>query len=128
MPTASARPTTISGSLNQKPPHGFSRCAKEMPPAVPVLRFGYIHESEINLVYQRRRLECLIWFLMAEPGRSQFPQFPVHERQQFLSGAGIALLNLAQDLRDVTHQDYDTAPWTLMPASEFALSTARAHG
>jgi hypothetical protein len=69
--------------------------------AVPVLSLLDVHQPDVGLVHQRRRLERLVRFLLGHLLRSQFPQFVIHQRQQLLCGHGVAHFDLAEDACDV---------------------------
>ena len=59
-----------------------------------------IDQPEVGLVDQGRRGEGLAGLFLGEPLGGQFAQFVVDQREQFVGGLRIALLDGRQDLRD----------------------------
>jgi hypothetical protein len=59
--------------FDQYPPHRLGRSPEEMPPAVPLLSLINIHQTQIRLMHQRRRLQRLSGLLVCQPCRRQFP-------------------------------------------------------
>jgi hypothetical protein len=54
-------------------------------------------------MHQGRGLESLSRLLLGHLLRRELAQLVVDQRQQLLGGLGIALLNCAQNLRNITH-------------------------
>jgi hypothetical protein len=48
-------------------------------------------------------LEGLTGRFVRHPVRGQFAQFLIHQREKFISGVRIALLDGGQDLSDIAH-------------------------
>ena len=68
-----------------------------MAAAVPVLGLVRIHQPQIRLVDQGRRLQRLPRLLLGQLRRRQLPQFVVDQRQQLLGRRRIAGFDLRQD-------------------------------
>lgn len=49
--------------FHKNPPHRLSGCAKEMATTVPMLGLVDIHQPNVRVVHQRRRLQRLAWLL-----------------------------------------------------------------
>ena len=64
----------------------------------------HVHQPEIRLVDQSRRLERLAGLLLNHLFGRQFAQLVIDQRQQLLSGLRIALFDGIQDLGDIAHK------------------------
>ena len=84
--------TRILSSIEQDPPHRFSRGGEEVPAAVPVPDVLSVHQAEVRLVDQRRRLQRLPRLFMGQPLSRQLAQLFVDEWEQF--GRGFAVTGL----------------------------------
>ena len=73
-----------------------------MIPAVPNLCL-WPRQAQPRLVNQRRRLKRLSRWLVGHPNGGQLSQFLIDQREQFLSGSGVALLDGIQQSRHVAH-------------------------
>jgi len=82
-------PRSPPGILHKDSTHRFSRGAKKVAAAVPVLRLLNIDETDIRLVDQGRGLKRLPRFFVAKLLHSQFAQFIVQQRQELFCGGGI---------------------------------------
>jgi hypothetical protein len=91
------------GALYKEASHRFGGCGEEVAAAVPLLRVIHIHQPQVRLVHQRRRLQRLPGLLVHQPLRCQLPQFLINERQQLFRRNGIALLNRGEDACDLIH-------------------------
>src|SRR4029079_16886836 len=108
--------------------HGLGRSRKEMAATVPGRFILTLHESEICLVHQRGRLECLSRLLTRQFCRCQLTQFVVNQRQQLFRGLWIAVLDLRQDTRDIGHGYEDSQPSAEMPEKHLSLDCANCTG
>ena len=71
---------------------------------------GFVsHQPHIRLMDEGRRLERLPRLLLGQPGRGQFAQLVVDQRQKLLSGRRIALFDLRENAGDIRHVDQDTS-------------------
>jgi hypothetical protein len=69
-----------------------------MPAPVPLLNVLSLHKAKIGLVHQGGGLQGLTGRLSSHLVRGQGAQFIVNERQQFLGGVLVALLNESEQL------------------------------
>jgi hypothetical protein len=76
--------------------------------AAPPLRLAAADEPEVRLVDERGGLEGLAGSLLGHPRGGELAQLVVDEREQFLRGAGVALVDGVQDPRDVGHDGKHT--------------------
>ena len=81
-----------SAAAAKKWPRLFQRCG-------PVR----IHQPQVRLVDQGRRLERLAGLLLGQLLRGQPAQLVVDQRQELLGGLRVALLDGGQDARDFGH-------------------------
>src|SRR5262249_49387207 len=81
-------------------------------PAVPVLRLLRVHQPKVRFVDERGGLERLARLLLRHPLGRQLAQLVVDQRQQLRGGGRVALLDGAQDTRDVGHSGQSTARGT----------------
>lgn len=106
--------------LDKNPSHCLRRRSKEMPATVPVLGLLNIHQPEISLVNQRRRLESMIFPFAGHFRCRQLTQIFIHQRQQLLGSRWITLLDLGEDLCDIGHGDQDTPAKWVSPSAVLA--------
>ena len=66
-----------------------------------MLRLQGLHQPQIRLVHQRGRLQSLAGLFVGQSLGRELSQLAVDKRQELLRGRGIALLDGAQDTRDV---------------------------
>lgn len=64
-----------------------------------------IAQAKPGLVHQRRRLKRVPRLFPCHLLRVHAAQCPINQRQQFISGFGIAVLDGLKDARDVAHVD-----------------------
>jgi hypothetical protein len=100
------RRTPALGGLRGEAGPGMSNAPR---PAMPRRGLVAADQPQIRLVDQGGGLERLPQLLGRQPLRRQLAQFVVHERQELLGGAGIAVLNIREDARDVVHAGQFTA-------------------
>src|SRR5262245_46827661 len=62
-----------------------------------------INEPQKRLMHQRRRLERLPWLLLGQPSCCQLPQLVVDQRQELLSGLGVARVNTIKNVGHIGH-------------------------
>ena len=67
-----------------------------------------VHEPQVGFVDQGRRLERLAGAFVCHLMGRESLQLVVHQRQQFVGGVRVALLNGQQDAGDFTHLGYGT--------------------
>ena len=88
--------------FDEDSPHRLGGRGEEMRSVLPVgLRVGA--EPEPRFVDERGRLKRVSRLFPRHLGCRQASQLGVDERQQFISGFGIALLDGLEDARDVVH-------------------------
>jgi len=102
--------------VDQNPPPRFGRCREEMPSAIPVLGGLATSETQERLVNQRRGLQRLPRLLLGKSRCRQFAQLLINQRQLLLGSAGIALFDLGEDFRDVSHEHQNTAKGVGIPS------------
>ena len=74
--------------------HRLGGSPKEVPTTVPVLSFLDIHQADIGVMHQRRRLQRLARLLLSQSCGRQPPELVVDEWQRLFSRAGITMLDL----------------------------------
>ena len=94
----------VSGALDENPPHGLGRGGEEVAPAIPVLRLAAAEEPQVRLVDQGGGLERLAGPFATQLGRRDPAQLVVDQRQELLRRQRIALIDLRENARDVTHR------------------------
>ena len=80
-----------AGGLDEDTAHGRGGGGEEMTATVPVLVGVFLHQPQVSLMNQGRRLKCLSGLFVTEMLRGQSPQFVVHQRQQSAGGEWVAL-------------------------------------
>jgi hypothetical protein len=71
----------MTGPFDQNAPHRQSSCGEEVPAPIPLSRL--VGDAQVGLVYERRRLQCLMRLsLTGEPGPRELAEFVIHFRQQ----------------------------------------------
>ncbi len=88
--------------LNQDAAHRLGRGTQEMTATLPGL-FRAANQAKICLMDQRGRLQGLARLLLGHFLGGKLAQFIVDQRQKLLGGFRIALLDGAQDVRNVAH-------------------------
>jgi hypothetical protein len=86
----------------ENPPHGLACRSGELC-AIPPARLLIRAESKPGFVNTRGGLQGVAGILTRHFGGSESSQLAIDEREQFLSGLGVALLGLIENARDVTH-------------------------
>ena len=86
--------------IYQQAAHDFSHCAEKVRAVLPV-HLPLIHQLQINLVDQRRRLQRVIGALVFQAARRQPPQFIIDDGHQFIQRRRLAALPGKQELGDV---------------------------
>ena len=74
-----------------------------MSATIPALLLVGAEQSHVGLVDQGRRLQSLPRFLVCQPRGSQFAQLIIDQRQEFLRGMRIAVLDGREDAGEVVH-------------------------
>jgi hypothetical protein len=90
--------------LDQNSPHRFGCCREKMPDRIPLGLKLWGNHSQIDLVYQRRRLQRLARAFVVQSSRGQLAEFVVHQGKQLFAGSAIPLLNRLKDFRDRVHR------------------------
>lgn len=101
---ASAMPGRLfsTGAVHEDAPHGLRRRDEKVRATLP-LPLILLNDPQPGLVNECGRLESLTRRFPRHLGRGECAQFLVNQRQQFLSGFGIALLNAVEDAGEVAH-------------------------
>jgi len=76
---------------------------KEVAAAVPLLDLLHVHQADVGLMDQGRRLQRLARLFLSELRGRQPPQLVIDQRQQLFGGVRIAVLDGAQNLGHVGH-------------------------
>ena len=101
-----ALPLTAS-SLDEYATHSFSSRPEEVSAVLPRLLLAF-NQAQPGLVDQRGWLQCMPGRLLDHFAGSQSAQFLVNERQQFVRGFRVALLNSIEKASDLAHGQKDT--------------------
>jgi len=91
-----------TGFVDQDASHGLSRGSKEMRSPVPLLPIGPC-QLQPRFMNQGGGLQGLPGSLTGHPGSGEFAKLLVNEREQFIRGLGVALLDGLEDAGDVAH-------------------------
>jgi len=94
--------TLAARDVDENSPHRFSGSREEMSAVLPQ-RLCRPDQAEPGFVNESGGLKRLPRRFVRHFLSGQATEFFVNERQQFLGGFGIALLNPVEDLRDVAH-------------------------
>ena len=93
------RRLTLARVVDQDPPHGLRRHAKELRPVEP--RHALLsHQADVRLVHERRRLQRVIAALAPQVRSGPFAKLLVDEGDQVLSRLKIAARPLLQQMTD----------------------------
>jgi hypothetical protein len=93
------------GGLDQDPAHRHGRRGVKMPFAFELLGLLHIHEPDVGLVDQVRRLQCLTGLFLAELLCRQLTQLIVDQRQELSGSRGVAPLDRVQYLGNIAHKE-----------------------
>src|SRR6266446_1558683 len=99
---AVAKGAFAAGFLNQDAAHGLGGGGEKMR-AVCKLRLFVAGQAKPSFVNQRRGLERLTRRFVGHLRRRELAQLLIHQREQFVGGVGVALLDGRQDMSDVAH-------------------------
>src|SRR5262249_51301355 len=80
------------------------RGGEEVTAAIPLLLVLVADQTQVSFVHERGRLEGLTWLFAGELRCSEFAELVIDERQEFVGGLPVTLLDLRQDLGDVGHR------------------------
>ena len=94
--TAAFPAALLAGVLDQNTAHRLGRAREEVHPVLSLI-VRSTRETQIRFVDQRGRLQRLAGRLMRHFRRRQLAQLFIDEREQFLGGLGVALLNAVED-------------------------------
>ncbi len=89
--------------VDQDAPHGLGGHTEEVRPARE-RDLGLIHQLDVRLVDQRRRVERLVGRAVAQETARQHAELLVDERRQLVQGPRLTLADAAQQLRDAVHR------------------------
>lgn len=100
-------PGPFSGAIDKDPAHRFGRGPEEMAAAIPLglgRRVAGADQTEPGFVDEGRGLESLTGRFLGEAGGGQFSQLLIDQREKFFRRASVAVLDPAQQDRDVAHR------------------------
>ena len=78
-----------TGGVHQDAPHDPRRHGEKVPPVLPVDLVN-VEQSEIRLIDERRRLQCMVRTLLRHVAPRQAPQLLVDQRHQLVQGGCVA--------------------------------------
>lgn len=93
----------VPGLLDEDAPHRLRSRRKEMAATIPICRPPDIHESQVGLMDERRRLQRLPGFFLSQLLSGQPTKFVIDERQQLVRRLFIALAGGFQKLGHFVH-------------------------
>ena len=102
LPAAVPQSALGSGAVHENAAHRFGGGGEEMSAVCEFLIF-LAHQTQPGLVNQRGGLECLTGLFVGHLVRGKFAQLLIDQRQQFVGGSAIALLDGCQDVSDIAH-------------------------
>src|SRR5262249_50702817 len=105
--SSTLQPCLVPRSVQENAAHGFGGGGEEVTAAVPVLSFFHIHEAEIRLMHESSRLERLAGLFQRQLLPGKLAQLVINQWQQLLRSVRIALLDSAQNARDLAHEAED---------------------
>src|SRR5262249_24232680 len=105
--------------------HGLGGGGEEVAAAIPVLGLLRVHQTQVGLMNQRRRLQRLPGLLLGQPLRRQPAQLVVNQWQELLGGVRVALVDRGQDARDFGHQQHQKGECLSRTSSPNPLSGVR---
>src|SRR5262249_9803866 len=82
--------------------HRLGRGRKEMS-AIGEPGLSTATQAQPGFVNESGRLQCLAGRFACHPGRGEFAQFIINQRQQFFGSIGITWWNRLEDLRYLAH-------------------------
>ena len=103
MATRKLRRLLLASVVDQNAAHGFGRGREEMAAVAPHRRVVLIHQPQISLVHERRRLQRVPGRLASQLVRRLPSQLLVDQRQELLRRLRIAVLDATKDLGNVGH-------------------------
>ena len=86
--------------IDKDPAHDLRRCTEKVRP-IPPIDLALVNESQIHLVHQGGRLECVADTLASKLPCCDPTELPVHERQQLIERALVAATPVAEERRDI---------------------------
>ena len=99
---SSSETLLLPGVLDEYPSHCFSRCLKEVPPAVPSFIL-HSNQPEICFVHECRCLKCLAGQFLRHFPSGKKTQLVIDQGKQLLRSPGITLLDGVQDSCNIAH-------------------------
>ena len=96
------------GVLDEDSTHRLGSRRKEVPAIFPA-RIGVFREAQPGFVDERGGLKRVTGGLVRHPRGGEFAQLLVNQWKQFLSSAGIALLNTFKDAGEFAHERFVAA-------------------
>src|SRR5262249_9652434 len=94
--------TLTASMLNENSSHRLRSRREEMVPAIPAVVL-VAKQPQIRLMYQGRRLQCVLGAFLCHLRASETAQFLIDNRQQFLCRVWVALSNGIEELRNLGH-------------------------
>jgi hypothetical protein len=88
--------------VNEDAAHGLSGGGEEMGAPVD-FGIGIAGLAQPGFMDQRRRLQRITRGFVRHPGGRQLAQLLIDQRQQFIGGPGVALVDGVEDAGDVAH-------------------------
>jgi len=92
-----------AGVVDEDVPHGLGTGGVEVVAALPGALDIPADEAEVGIVDEGGGLERLARRLVGQALGGELPQLVVDERQELAGGAGVAMREGVQDLRDLVH-------------------------
>ena len=92
--TAAFETTSSASPIDQYSSHRFRRSGKEVPSVLPRLKRRLVDQTYVRLVDECGRLKRCIRRFIRQPGRREFLQFFVNERQQIFRRRRLPCLDL----------------------------------
>jgi hypothetical protein len=99
---AMSRGASVAGLVNEDSPHGFC-CRSEEVRAAIELRIRVADQPEPGFVDERGGLQRLVGGFTGHFRRRQFAQFAIDQRQQFIGGLWVAVLDGLKNARYVAN-------------------------
>ena len=92
-----------AGIIDENAAHAFGRGTEEMGAVLPGL-VRRAHQAQPGLMNKSGGLECVAGGFTCHAMRRQFSELVINQREQFLGGFGITLVNAIENLCDVAYK------------------------
>ena len=86
-----------------------------MPPRVPLLSRIDVDQSDVDVMKPGPWLAAFVRLLTGQSGRRKLTQLLVYQREKLIRSRWITLLNLGENLRNVSHEDQDNVTKQVIP-------------